>query len=49
MAMQKKIIEKNGQVFKKSKTMGTQMLAMKKERKKKRKKKKNKEKIAHVL
>jgi hypothetical protein len=38
MAMQKKIIEKNGQVFKKSKTMGTQMLAMKKERKKREKK-----------
>jgi hypothetical protein len=42
MAMQKKIIEKNGQVFKKSKTMGTQMLAMKKERKKKRKKRRRK-------
>jgi hypothetical protein len=39
--MQKKSIEKNGQVSKKSKTMGTQMPAMKKERKKKEKKEKD--------
>jgi hypothetical protein len=39
VAMQKKSIEKNGQVSKISKTMGTQMLAIKKERRGRKRKK----------
>jgi hypothetical protein len=44
-----KVLRKNGQVSKISKTMGTQMPAIKKEKERKKKRKKEMKKIVHAL